>query len=671
MSIYIEYLDKIYCKFPHIICLGIKKQTILMGISRNSSHWQSIKDPNDRRKRLIAFEPMKEKYKAMVIAAYGDPYAVLGSQAFDRQTAILKELDDNLQVESEHYNYFQKYCTKTKAYTYARVCSWIELVLATKGRDCKGWGFDGKQHFLIELGKYLKVKNLPVSFSSKAIIHRTTRKYKEAKKISEEAALNSVLDGRTGNQNPRKIYEEQLNYLIKLQRKLNKAPMTTVTTLYNREARKKGWKEIDERTAKNYLFNPEVMAKWYLARHGKSRTYKDLEMSTIRKKASAPNVLWMMDGTPIDLYYKKYVRVYNDDKQDYEEKETKWNRLNMFCIMDAHSWKILGYHLSERENHIAVIEALRDTVRKTMSLPQQIMYDQSSANKKVNSVLKELANYNTPNKPYRPKPKALEPLFGHFQQEILRYNENWGGQNITAKKLDSRVNPESLKKAMDNLPKREELEQQIALLVETWNEMATKTREKPNHLYTRKKSKGKAIDWMTFSSLFFVVTDREYTYKNDGGIEITIAKKTYNFQTWDQELYFKRLVNQKFQVAYDVDTMEYVYLYKNNKPVLDDKGQPLLIPRLEALPMAIGDYEAGEGDRVQEYLKAQKEGTKLLEDLDRRVEEELASLDVALSPQFVHKGAYNRAEENLKRQQAADESNGSGADWEELFDNPY
>lgn len=669
MNLFIQIQELIYCNIEVLVDSGINERTVIQGVFRKSNYWQSIKDPSDNRRRLIAYEPMKDKYKELVKAKYGDPYECLKQQELDSRFEILEELEQRLRIDSMHYNFFQKHYTKNKAYQYAKVSAWLELAMTLKGCICKEWGFEGKKHFLEELAAYLKDKELPISMNSRAVIERRRGAYKKAKKKNEEAALESLMDGRGGNENAQKLGKAQLDYLIALMSRTSKAPMSTVKSLYNRKAREMGWEEICERTASNYLHKPSSIKRWYLARQGDKSTYNKLEISTNRDKASAPNVLWMMDGTPVDLYYKSKKWKYNDAKQDYEWTETKWNRLNIFCIMDAYSWKIIGYYLSDRENHVAVIEGLRNAVRNTMELPQQIMYDQSSSNKYVNNILKELAKYNTANKAYRPRPKTLEPLFGHFQQKMLRYNDNWGGQNITAKKLDSRVNPKALNKAMKNLPTREELIQDIQLMVETWNELATPQREKPNHLFSSKKSKGKAIDWMTFSSLFFVVTDKTYKYQTNG-IEVTINKQTYNFQTYDQDLHLSVLVNQKFQIAYDPDTMDYIYLYKNNKPVLDAKGQALLIPKLERLPQAIGDYKKDvSGKKVQEYIAAQVEGTKLLEQWADETEAIAAEHEIKLTPEFVYKGAYNRAEENVKRQQAMDES--CTSDWEEAFNNPY
>lgn len=669
-SLYINIGGLVYCRIKTLTSIGIKYRTIEFGYRHKASHWQSIKDPSDNRKRLIAYEPMKEKYKQLVIAKYGNPYEWLKQQELDDQFKILEELEERLNIDSFHYNFFQKHYAKTKAYQYAKVSAWLELTLNLKGCICKEWGFEGKKHFLEQLAIYLKDKGLPISMNSRAVIERRRGAYKKAKKENEEAALASLIDKRGGGDNPRKLGKEQEDYLIALMSRSSKPPIATVKSLYNRKAREMGWNEICERTASNYINKPSNVKRWYFARHDKKATYNNLEISTGREKASAPDILWMMDGTPIDLYYKERREKYNDDKQAWEWTETKWNRLNMFCIMDAHSWKIIGYYLSDRENHIAVIEALRDAVRKCMTLPMQIMYDRSSANRYVGSLLKELAKYNTANKAYRAKPKTLEPLFGHFQQKMLRYNDNWAGQNITAGKLDSRVNPEALKEAMKNLPNREQLMQKIELLVATWNELATEKRRRPNYLYTAKKSKGQSIDWMSFSNLFFVVTEKEYKYHNDGGLKITIDKQEYNFQTYDQQLHFNLLVNQKFQIAYDPDTMDYIYLYKNNKPVLDEKGQPVLIPKLDKLPQAIGDYKKGEsGKKVQAYVEAQNEGTRLLKQWADETEAIAAEHEIKLTPEFVHKGAYNRAEETLKRQQAMDES--CTSDWEEIFNNPY
>lgn len=669
MKIYIEIGGKLYCSIDILVECGIKYTAIKDGYRKKRSHWQSIKDPSDRRKRLIAFEPMKDKYKQLVIATHGTPQDWLAAQALEEQQELIEQTDSSLAVSPSVYNFYQKYCNKAKAYTYAKAVAWIELIRTLKGTTCRAWGYEGKDDFLNQLGEYFKEHNsLPISLNSRAMILRQVRKYKRAIQQSEEQALLTVLDSRMALKNARKIGEEQGRLLIALMSRPAKPTVTTVTQLYNAEARQRGWKEIAVRTAELWLNRPKNVSRWYLARHGKKAAYNQLEISTKRDNASAPDVLWVMDGTPVDWYYRTQTKRYNPDKQLWEMKETKWNRLNLFVVLDAYSWKIVGYHISDRENHVAVIESLRAAVRDTMQLPAQIMYDQSSANKKVNAVLKELAKYNTPNKPYRAKGKVLEAAFGHLQQEQLRYQPYWGGQNITAKKLDSRANPQELQRAMRNLPTREELVHQIELTIELWNERATQGRERPNHLYSSKKSKGRAIDFMTFSNLFFVVSKRAYKYQAAGGIQIQLEGQQYNFQTWEQQLHFD-LVNGKYQIAYDTDTMDYIYLYQKGKPILDEKGEAIIIPRLEHIPMAIADQDARQAKRVKEYVDAQNKGTQMLEAWSEEADAAAAEYGIQLTPEYVHKGAYNRAEQNLKRQQLLDESEADN--WEDKFDNPY
>lgn len=669
MRPFIKIEETIYCYMDALVQAGVKYVTIENGYRRNSTCWQSIEDPNDRRRRLIAFEPMRPKYKQMMLDKYGDPETYLSRQALDEQQATIERIHKNLVVKPRYYNYFQLHYSKDKAFAYAKACAWLDFLILLKGSQCKEWGFSGKTDFKTQLANYLGSDTLPISFSSERVISRRCVEYKKAKEQRECEALQSVLSGKVNNQNSRKIKEDQEKYIIALMSRPSKPPISVVTRLYNQKAAEQGWKTISKKTAEDFLNKPEIKSRWYVARHGLKAAYNDLEISTKRFRASAPNMLWMMDGTPIDLYYKARSRKYNPAKQDWAWTTTKWNRLNMFCIMDAHSWKIIGYHLSERENHVAVIEGLRDSVRNVMTLPVQIMFDQSSANKYVKSVLKDLARYQTANKPYRARPKTLEALFGHFQQTMLRYNENWAGQNITAKKLNSRVNPEALNKAMKTLPTRDQLEQQVELMVAAWNELATEGREKPNYLYHSTPSKGKAIDWMTYSSLFYVVTDRQYKYQTSG-IEVKINKQAYYFQTYDQELHLNKLVNQYFQIAYDPDVMDFIYLYKDNKPVLDTNGQPLLIPRLEELPQALADHNTDNSSRVKEYIKAQEQGTEMLASWATEADELAAEFGVILTPQFVHKEAYNRAEEQVKRQQAQNES-ASDDDWETRFNNPY
>lgn len=664
-----EQIDGIvYCYIDSLIECGISYEAIEKGYQRQAPHWQSIKDPRDNRQRLIAFEPMKEKYKAQVIAQYGNPTEWLERQSLDGKLMVLQSIDKTLNIDTKQYNYFQKFHAKPKAYQYAKVAAWIELIIALKGVDCKAYGFKDKTEFLEMLADYLKDKDLPVSLGTWQMIQRQRRNYENAKEISEIEALNTLLDKRLGNKNAQKIGEEQAEYIISLMASPSKPPIAQVATMFNRKAGEKGWKRIDKRTVEYFVARPEVISQYFLLRNGKKAAYNELEISTLREKPSAPDMLWVMDGTPIDLYYKETMRRFNPDKQDWEDSESKWNRLNIFLVMDAFSWKIIGFYLCERENHIAVIEALRNSVRNNMVKPMQLMYDQSSSNKKVNSIIKELAKYGTANRPYKSRGKVVEAVIGHFQQSQLRYHSNWGGQNITSKKMDSHANPQALQEGLKNLPTKEELIKQVNLLVEVWNEMATEEREKPNYLYNSKKSVGQSIDFMTFTNLFFVITEKEYKYQNEGGIKIQIAKEEYNFQTWDMDLHLNRLVGQKFQVSYDPDTMDYIYLYQNNKPVLDKKGEPILIPKLEPIPMAIGDYKKGSGTRVQEYIKAQNDGVNILESLAKKTKASQEQLEVALSPEFVHKHAYNRAEENMKRKQVLDEGS---KDWEDLFDNPY
>lgn len=73
--------------------------------------------------------------------------------------------------------------------------------------------------------------------------------------------------------------------------------------------------------------------------------------------------------------------------------------------------------------------------------------------------------------PHNGQSKSIESAFGRFQQQVLRKLYNFTGQNITAKKLSSRVNIDLVMANIDQLPTLEELKQQYADCREEWNSM--------------------------------------------------------------------------------------------------------------------------------------------------------------------------------------------------------
>ena len=629
----------LYVEKSTLIELGVPYSTYNSGIERNIETWKNIIHPEFG--RLFEYEALGNKYKELIKATYGCPYAYYKKQEKLKELEILEAL---IEVDDKEYSFFLDHYNTQKAMAHAKLCGLLKYCARANELDAIALGYKNRKALLLAFIDYMGQHDFGKKISSIAVLYRRIRAYKQG-------GAKSVLSGKLGKKNARKLNEEQIGYMIALASRAEKPPCSVIAKLYNRKAKEAGWNQITERTVLNYLKDPEIQKRWMISRHGNKIRYKYFDPTNGRIKAKSPDLLWVMDGTPIDWYYQETKRVFNKEKQCWNNVTSYWNRVSMFMIIDAHSWGILGYYLSKTENHVAVIGALRDAVRSRMILPQQIMYDKSSSGKAINSILRMLANFNTPNAPYGPKPKVIESVFGHFQQEFLRYapHGNWAGQGIKSKKLDSHFNPEYLKANRDKLPTLEQLTGDIERYIKAWNCYATENREAPVDLM-RKKSKGRVISHEDYIHLFYVERNKLYKYHNYG-IEIILQGIKYRFNIWDKDLYLNKLLGQKFKVKYDPDCMDFIYLMdKKGRAVLDDNGKPIILPREQELKQAIGDYEEGDGALVQEYIQHKKGIKEELEKYRIEADELAAEHGINMTAEFVRKEAFNRAEEVLKKE---------------------
>lgn len=655
----------LYIRMDVLVELGIRQITIRKGYINNRDGWQKIDDPEDRRSVLIAYEPMWQQYKDLVVAKYGDPKAYL---------AVTQRITSAPPVQLVEFYGSQLLhrCDAERTETavgYALVAMVIERCATIGAKDCKQLGFDGKEALLEAVLRVMQQERerFPVKIGSLQVLRRHLTAYTKALKNSQEAAYMSLLaEGKkAGNKNAAKLGDEEVRFLIALMGHQQKPQYSVVCRLYNEKAMNMGWADISERTLRRYLEQPNIKQMWWLPRHGSEAQYQKYDPSAKRKKASRKNALWVMDGTPLDLYYQHTTEQYNEKTGKWDSKTSYYNRLYLYMVIDAASWAIVGYVLCETENHTAVVGALRNAVRKMQVLPKQIQRDRGSAGEMVEGLIKKLALYDIPSAPYNPKSKVVEAVFGHFQQEVLRYNDNWAGQNIRAKKLDSRFNPDELGKLKKDLPTRSELEKSVAVMIEVWNNYATEERKAPNEMLAGLEQAGRSYELDTFIDLFWVLTPKTYKY-HQSGITITINKQEYSFATYEPELYMQ-LVHQQFQLKYDPEDMDYVYLYQNDKPVLDSDGQHVILEKAHRLPMAIDDYQEGDGDKIGAVKKLKKAVKEQAESNLEQVRKWQQEEGLKLGVKNVHKAAFNAAESAIKRSLIADEDNNSYK-W---YDDPY
>ena len=242
--------------------------------------------------------------------------------------------------------------------------------------------------------------------------------------------------------------------------------------IYNEQAPGLGLPKMTVSAIKQHLNMSKHKKVWYYMRHGKLVGDADMQPMIDRKPVSKPDMLWSLDGTTMQLYYKKAVK---DSKG--REKWKVMSDLYAYFVTDACTSAIIGYSVAFSESSGMVIEALQNTVDKWGYKPYQMNYDNSSANisATVNGLINNMSHVNFPCTPYSGRSKSVELVIGHFQQRELRKLKNFKGGNVTVKSPNSVANPELLKELAkdlaftDKLPTEEQVLVEFAQAVEAWN----------------------------------------------------------------------------------------------------------------------------------------------------------------------------------------------------------
>lgn len=619
---------------------SLSEAYLASAVSKGLRCWQ----PHEDNARLLAYEAMLPKYQVLIQRKTGgDPYRyekdhrTIGKlEETTWQAKALPEVVEAM-VEAADYERFRKDMNKADALDCARAASWLRLLGKVKGKhDAAKYGFDSKAEMYGAAVSALAVANLkPLKVSNVNYLQRRIGEFRKT-------GPDGLIPGWLNNTNAKKLTPEGERFLIALMADPHKPPYPMVARLYNREAPSRGWKKVTAMTCQNFLEQPDVKRKWWLGRHGEGEFYQEFDFTIRRQNASAPDVLWVMDGTPLDLYYQRKREKWNEKEQKHETRVSYYERAYLFLTIDAYSWKFIGWNLSTSETAKAVRDTLKTSVKGKMVLPRQLQSDRSAAIIAQDFLIEQLKLHNTPSRPYNPKSKIIEAVLGHFQSGVLRYFDNFAGLNITAKKLDSRYNPDFVHQNRQNVPNWDGLVAQMEEAVTIWNEMATKGRKSPNALYAH-QSKGNEVGLLSYLDMFWEKRKQQYIYHQDG-IHLTIDSEEVVYQVLDAAFY-KKHIKDKFEVVFDRDCREFIYLYQDGKPVLLH-GEPVVATQADLIPMALADQEEGSRERLNRVLKLKD---TIKDDTRRELEEIQAEEAVKLGARYVFKEQLNIAETAMKK----------------------
>lgn len=393
---------------------------------------------------------------------------------------------------------------------------------------------------------------------SEAGLRAKMNKYK--KKKDGRYNYECLISGKLGNTNTVKITGEGGMFLVMQKRR--RVPVMSdkqILLEYNRVAPNYKWKKLNSvESVTNFLNAPENMQRWYDAVYGELKAYRKFGYKFKTNLPDKRDSLWYGDGTKLNLYYRAY-------------EGSKWimKTTQVYEVMDSYSEVFLGYHISDTESYTAQYNAYRMAVETARARPFEIVVDNQGGHKKLDNsgFMKRICRMQRNTAPYRPPAKTIEHAFGRFQDQVLRRDWRFTGQNITAKADKSRQNMEFIEANPENLYTLEELKVAYAAAREEWNNMPHPATGIPRmEMYLQSSNpEAQGLDRLDMIEAFWLITSKPSTF-TASGIEITIDKKKYTYDVYSGSLpdfaFRKKNIGRKFYVQYDPNDLTQVRLYE-------------------------------------------------------------------------------------------------------------
>lgn len=391
---------------------------------------------------------------------------------------------------------------------------------------------------------------------------RLREKYNAYKRMGYAALVNR----NTGNQVARIILADEARLLLKLRRSI--IPRYTEMQIfdeYNRlvEVHNQHAKSEKERmntiksptTVKNYLNDPAVMPMWYAAVYGMQKwkaKYASLMKTDLPQMRDA---LWYGDGTKLNLYYKN--------------EQGKMCTTSVYEVMDAYSETFLGYDIAPHETFDNQYRAYRMAVEFAGVRPYEIVTDNQGSHNKLASegFFKKICRLYKPTMPYNAPSKSIESAFGRFQSQILHKIWHFTGQNVTAKKMESKPNIEFIEENAYALPTLEEVKEIYRECREEWNN-ADHYATGIAHIEMYRMSENpetKPVTEVDLVQMFWLCSGKPITYTNYG-LQMELNKKKYHYDVYAADgmrdvQWALRNTGRSFNVMYDPMDMTHIELW--------------------------------------------------------------------------------------------------------------
>lgn len=504
------------------------------------------------RKAMVDFASIPDdlRYKIKQLCNGKSPY----------QIAIQNELKPLIEQDLNAVKFFNDYIkpdgeplSQEKRREYianANVLKAINTFLMNK----RGWGYGRK------INRWETISDMVNELKSEEIPHNLPKKSRPLRNKFDrymKESYSSLVHGGTGNANTEKLTPVAKAWLLaRWASPIEKLTMTQLWEEFNSLADERGWKPVDDqKTIRNYIYQPDIKEQWYGHRYGELKAKEKYGYQHSTKLPTMRDSLWYSDGTKLNLFYLE---------------DGKIQTTQVYEVMDAYSEVFLGYHVSKSEDFAAQFSAFKMAAQFSGHRPYECRYDNQGGHKKLQSgdFLTKLSRLSIRTQPYNGKSKTIESAFGRFQQQYLKRKWAFTGQNITAKKVESKANLEFILANKHMLPTYNEMMAEYVKLRNEWNHAPHPLTGRPRiEMYLESNNpKAPAIGFIEMVDLFWIQRDNTVMY-TAYGLTITEKKRKYTYAKYDENRlpdmkWHRSNIDRKFIVKFDPEDMSTICVFK-------------------------------------------------------------------------------------------------------------
>jgi hypothetical protein len=358
----------------------------------------------------------------------------------------------------------------------------------------------------------------------------------------------------------------------------------------------KGWKPLeDSKSIYNFLHREDIQEMWWAHRYGELKAKEKFGFQHSTKMPTMRDSLWYSDGTKLNYYY--------------QTEDGKVSTISVYEVIDAYSECLLGYHIAEKENYATQYCAFKMAVQFAGHKPYQIGFDNQGGHKKLSggSFMDKICHLALRTQPYNGKSKTIELAFKRFQEQHLKKDWFFTGQNIQATSRESKANLEMINANKKNLPSLSEIKAYYLQRRDEWNNAKHHVTGLPRiemYLSSQNEATPK-VELHDIVDIFWIQRKEPVTY-TAYGLTFTESKQKYTYTVYDTNRlpnmdFHRKNIDKKFYIKYDPEDFSMIYLYE-----MDTKGELRFVTEAETKVVVVRGRQEQEEFDTQYIASVQK-----------------------------------------------------------------